>query len=93
MDLEYKRLDTGFHYVRHRNMHHLFAQWPIGTICTVDDVSTIPFAVSCADFAEQDQRLADSQASGSGEPYPPHDELNFKTCRCYDCVNDAGVKS
>lgn len=69
MDLEYKRLDTGFHYVRHRNMHHLFAQWPIGSTCTIDDVSTIPFAVSCADFAEQAQRLADySQASGKAPP-------------------------
>lgn len=64
MDLEYKRLKTGFHYVRHRNMHHLFAQWPIGSTCTVDDVSTVPFAVSLEEFIERSQRLADSQSSG-----------------------------
>lgn len=58
--LTYKRLSSGYHYVRDPNAHHLFAQWPIGRVCTAEDVSSIPWEMSCAEFAERAQRLADA---------------------------------
>lgn len=63
MDLEYKLLSTGYHYVRDRGAHHLFAQWPVGKFCKAEDVSGIPWEISCADFAEKAQRVADSASA------------------------------
>lgn len=65
--LTYKRLSSGYHYVRDPNAHHLFAQWPAGRECTVEDVSGIPWEVSCAEFAEQAQRLADAGDANAAE--------------------------
>jgi hypothetical protein len=68
MELDYSRLSTGYHYVRAVGAHHLFAQWPVGRACEAEDVSGIPWSISCAEFAEQAQRAADnSQASGGSE--------------------------
>lgn len=58
MRLEHKRLDSGYHHVRDAEAHHLFAQWPVGAVCQAEDVSGIPWSISCAEFAERAQCLA-----------------------------------
>lgn len=67
MRLEYKRLDTGYHYVRDADAHHLFVQWPVGQSAKKEDVSGVPWSISAADLAEQAQRLADSQSDRGTE--------------------------
>jgi hypothetical protein len=39
MNSEYKRLSTGYHYVRAVSFFHLFAQWPVGETLTTEHVS------------------------------------------------------
>lgn len=65
MRLEHKLLTTGYHYVRDVEAHYLFAQWPVGRPCEAEDVSGIPWEISCADFAVRAQQLADTSSEST----------------------------
>lgn len=34
LKLEYKRLESGYHFCKHVDSHHLFCQWPVGAELT-----------------------------------------------------------
>lgn len=57
MNLQYRRLESGFHYVRDTDSHHLFAQWPVGESLAPEHVS-----VGLADLHPERLRLFMSKA-------------------------------
>ena len=66
MTLDYKRLSSGYHYVKANSFHHLFAQWPVGERLTPSHVSSHGELnpITFASFMWQAEQLA---ASASGD--------------------------
>ena len=46
MHVSHKLLSTGYHHVRATGYAHLYAQWPIGTLCDTFSVSAGEFPPS-----------------------------------------------
>lgn len=67
IQVEYKRLESGYHYARAIGFHHLFAQWPPGRRVGPFDVSGDAAAELIVELMEAAQRAADS-ASREQEP-------------------------
>lgn len=64
MIVTYKLLSTGYHYVRAVGYAHLFAQWPVGTLCDHSAVSSGEFVLSpetISNFIKAAQSAADKE--------------------------------
>lgn len=46
MNVSHKIIDSGYHYVKALDYAHLFAQWPVGTELTIEQVSQGEFKKS-----------------------------------------------